>query len=865
MHRVLPWTTLALSLPLVASLGCNGHGNPAVTAPSEAVGNAATAPSLIPDVRDPNSGMLAAFDLSIDAAAGRADLTPVRTPQAVGDTFSEIGLAPAFTELFGKNFRVVGLRSTGPTSIEVDFEITHPFAVAKRPDLAIFNTKCWVVTDQPGTTLGSITGVPDLVTNADGHGTMWSDTAATPSTLTTAEVQPYVILNEDPSSAPFDWHFPAGFNVLFPEQSSVDTVALELGGANTLNLHIYLTADYGQSAIRATRQNPQYELPKFAGNAPWKVAVTELGNTLEAGNTASNATWQVDIWDWKHGQSLGSDVTGATLTIPALVATPVALSLSGTGQDPTPLTATTAVPNTLNASAGDYWGLVTVTDEGTGIGLKEDLATPVALGTYTTYQWFPVTVGSVSTVPPTVVLERCHSGDLKQTIEEGFDGSGSISGTNPIATYEWDFDYVGTTFDVDATGPMVEHPYPSNGTRVVALRVSDGGTGTDMGTTSVIVNGAPSWGAPVRLSTTPNQDYLNQSLVDSSQSLATSPDGTVHLVWHHILFAPPFNTTYYYASLSGGCTTPTWSAPQVIYASPTNQQMFQNQAVAVHGDGTVAAMIGYYESGANPRAYAYIEQTSPSTWTTPVAMTQPVAGLSSYYAVSFAVGPTGEVGFLGIGNSSQTNCPGPAIPGNIQFSKKTGATFSALQTIGTSDNVLDYLSGCGGWSFMYGYTGALGCTGSGEFVATWTSLVNAHAGSPVPQLPSEIRWNKTTGGTWGTMADLYTGASAAWRSTMLTRSPNGQIWMLIQNYSTGEVGLSKYDPTPGTWSASPTTVFTPTGYPYLSIDFDSDGRGIIGNSSQGASQQLRVKRFNQNDTIASIAALPVENPEGVIS
>jgi hypothetical protein len=58
------------------------------------------------------------------------------------------------------------------------------------------------------------------------------------------------------------------------------------------------------------------------------------------------------------------------------------------------------------------------------------------------------------------------------------DGSESFHG-NPersIATYEWDFDYDGATFDVEATGPAAVHGYGSRSSAAtVALRVADDG------------------------------------------------------------------------------------------------------------------------------------------------------------------------------------------------------------------------------------------------------------------------------------------------------------------------------------------------------------------------------------------------------
>ncbi|MFK7925208.1 MAG: malectin domain-containing carbohydrate-binding protein [Bacteroidia bacterium] len=55
-----------------------------------------------------------------------------------------------------------------------------------------------------------------------------------------------------------------------------------------------------------------------------------------------------------------------------------------------------------------------------------------------------------------------------------FDGSGSShSGPFNIVSYEWDFDYDGTTFDIDASGSTSDNTYNAFGTFDVALRVTD--------------------------------------------------------------------------------------------------------------------------------------------------------------------------------------------------------------------------------------------------------------------------------------------------------------------------------------------------------------------------------------------------------
>ncbi len=88
------------------------------------------------------------------------------------------------------------------------------------------------------------------------------------------------------------------------------------------------------------------------------------------------------------------------------------------------------------------------------------------------------------------------AGGPDQTANEGevvsFYGSASDPGTNDIYTYEWDFEYDGVTFDVDATGQNVTHVYSDDWIGDVALRVTDDDGGVDIDIAIVnILNVAP--------------------------------------------------------------------------------------------------------------------------------------------------------------------------------------------------------------------------------------------------------------------------------------------------------------------------------------------------------------------------------------
>jgi PKD repeat protein len=71
-----------------------------------------------------------------------------------------------------------------------------------------------------------------------------------------------------------------------------------------------------------------------------------------------------------------------------------------------------------------------------------------------------------------------------------FNGGASDPDGDPL-TYEWDFDYDGTTFNVDATGINTNHTYADEGSYTVALRVKDDRGGEDTDSVMVTVTNAP--------------------------------------------------------------------------------------------------------------------------------------------------------------------------------------------------------------------------------------------------------------------------------------------------------------------------------------------------------------------------------------
>lgn len=99
-----------------------------------------------------------------------------------------------------------------------------------------------------------------------------------------------------------------------------------------------------------------------------------------------------------------------------------------------------------------------------------------------------------------------------------------------IDSYEWDFDYDGSTFNVDATGGTTSHSYSSPDTYTVGLRVTDDEGGTDIDGTLVITVSVP-LEPPVAFATAdPNPQTVCEDVTFSDDG-SFDPDGGSITLW----------------------------------------------------------------------------------------------------------------------------------------------------------------------------------------------------------------------------------------------------------------------------------------------------------------------------------------------
>ncbi|MEO7993543.1 MAG: hypothetical protein ABI743_04025, partial [bacterium] len=189
-----------------------------------------------------------------------------------------------------------------------------------------------------------------------------------------------------------------------------------------------------------------------------------------------------------------------------------------------------------------------------------------------------------------------------------------------------------------------------------------------------------------------------------------------------------------------------------------------------------------------------------------------------------------------------------ANPGTLYFSKLTAGTFPAQTAVGMMDYIIGFPS-VGSYQGLVPSITLAGTSGS-DFVAVWQSLKTPYSGVSSVSLQSNLKWNRSTGGTWGTAGNLYV-ANSDHDRCVLQRAPDGKIWLTCINNSTGYLG--NYDGT--SWTPSLASVFA-TGQSVYAT-FDAAGRGLLVASSQNFGATVYARHFNQTDSPATVGTLPL--------
>lgn len=468
-HSAYPFAvTLLLAGGL--ALGCSG-------APESLTPFAQHAPLAL--ARVPDHGVLGGWTLALDPASGAAELMPLRSPAAVGDSWW-INATGFFTgSPCNDCLQVRGIQRDPEGRLALTFRVRHPFkpgdpglppTAANRLDLHVFDAQLHAIR-LDGTLNGEYSDeskqfAAGLIVNAAGYSSLLAPVLSQVLPGMTADTLPYVTVNEDRSDGNWDAQSPGGFTDLrtpsgrnvFPMGADVLTpMTLGLTSADgPQRIHFFLTVAYGQSAPnRFSRLVPTYYSPEFNARQAWRVEleVPEATNNLLSNDPSSSAQVEVAVYDWQATapvdpelSSLGSikaasEPVSVDLIIPGVLPGQVSLgaAYAGTGPGDDPLRYSTLITNTLSAAGGEYVAMVRVVDsrqpDGNSGGVADGLSTqdgltlsPFAVERFATYQLAPVVVAEVSrqllsiaiSPAPQVIMEQGAPNAVSFTAEGTF-------------------------------------------------------------------------------------------------------------------------------------------------------------------------------------------------------------------------------------------------------------------------------------------------------------------------------------------------------------------------------------------------------------------------------------------------------------
>lgn len=540
--RLKPIMYMYFLIVAVLLIGCSSETNPVTP------NNSGTIADDISTEKYLSSGLLGVFAGHIDVGKLEGELAPFRNTSSqdvleVVDITNFLSMAPCYDCV-----KLHSIELNADSNIVASIGIRHPFEAGdplkpitgrNRADLHVFNIE-GIIAIQSGDA-DSFTGFGTSVAsggllNASGY-TGYLDDALDEVFPTDANLHPYILHYRDYSNGNYDPANENGFADVFNPSGylimpmggdeDIREYIFDFSNAESVDFILAIGCTYGISADnKSMRMSPIFRLPQFNKKAASEVSVEITSNNLAPGNPTSDATLTVNILDMNHGVAVGenlgemraaSDISAISVEVSGVTASPVVDSNpTSTGGDPrdplNPLAYEITFTNNASAAMGTYRGLVKVTDsymaglnESTllngadGINRVDPLVSPLEgtfnIPEFATYQAFTIDVGG-GNLPPVADLDVSS-----ETVESGctidlFPGPGTHDPDGSIALYEYDFDYDGTTFDVDASNtngdPVTAQMMNPNITDItidVAMRVTDDGAPalTDIDTVTITV------------------------------------------------------------------------------------------------------------------------------------------------------------------------------------------------------------------------------------------------------------------------------------------------------------------------------------------------------------------------------------------
>lgn len=574
-------SNLLFVLLILIFAGCSSGASNPVSSENPTGTNQANTIDTLPIIAFDGStaiGMMGAYGVSINPDDMTFDITPLRTSM-IGESYIVSGAAFFTMTPCSDCLQIDCISLDMDNNIVLGLSVKHPFpkgdilkppTAANRLDLDVFDLAVVVLPVETTADVYSLTGVeayPGVLVNADGYTTELANVVDDVSAL------PYKICFEDANNNRFE---------MGTEYQPFEMIFNPVTG---LNFEFWLTMGYGASAKKPQRLTPSYYVPEFNRKSAWKVDITppegedppSAGNTWTSGNTTTDYTVTIDVYDWNHGATIAvgeypdtenpdyisasSDISEVTVEVPGMTSAINTASTIDTTQNgwDDPLTYTASFPNENGLGIGVYQGLVKVTDSrnpGTStVGGEPDTLVHTSDGIilewsnineFATYQTFPATVvaGSViELLTPNggddigVYCEiditwttTLYTGDIKlEYSKDGFvsDINEIIDATEDDGSFSWTIpDDPSTTVRVRAT--LVDIP--------TVYDDSDADFAIIMNTFSVVLD---------------ENHNIDSSLDDFAPSIIAKPNGDVLISYCREYWSGSYTSDYAYSSNSG--------------------------------------------------------------------------------------------------------------------------------------------------------------------------------------------------------------------------------------------------------------------------------------------------------------------------
>jgi hypothetical protein len=609
---------LSIFALLIALIGCSSGTSPIepIKPSSEPVTVIESLPVGIADSTS-GSGALGIFDVHIDARTLTGEMVPVRTAQS-SDVLEIVDITKFMTYAPCNdcvNMKSIALDYAGNLILSIG--IKHPFPAAdatlpasksNRADLHVFNVEGTIFGDSGSSFSFPSTGeVVDsfLLLNADGY-SKYLDPIIDPTYPTAATIHPYILHFNDYSSGNFDPANTMGFasvtdpppsgNLVMPMGSSYDykNYKFSYPAGGTLNFKYVVGCSFGISTDSISNSlNPVYRVPQFNKKAASELSAKISSWNYIAGDTASTVTIKVTPVDVNQGVAVGtaldqmahdSSIARIVIEVPGFLSTPIDIA--------NPTTNEFVLTNTAGGSLVSYPALVKVIDsypvganesplltgkDGLGqvpAGAESTFDSLFAISEFATYYAF--ILREPGAAPACVISTTPTDLNIEQGTKIDFDATDSTD-DGDIITYEWDFEYDGSNFTIEAEGATVSWYICEPGTHTVALRLSDNDYNESICTAVVTVtaNTGPIGGWGTDRLITPSTLTWEPYILNTSNRAIESYGDDLYVVMNSNIPTNKSENIYFMYSHDLGLT---WSEPVKITHYPDTDNAWTREA-----------------------------------------------------------------------------------------------------------------------------------------------------------------------------------------------------------------------------------------------------------------------------------------------